>query len=207
MDLPAKTCIVAALAASRKPSWCETEMVDHSAKSQAAPALNRFGMGPRLAAIAAIASDPRGALLAEPERPGIARLAAALPTSAQAFRALADPNAARQARQIILARARQERARQSAASPTESAEAGAETAQKMAVEVPDPGRQICLIPAGEDPDTAANSHSITASLSLGRKGSVAAVARADSAQQGLALLFHVCRLSKEVAHDLSPAAA
>src|ERR1700681_3598428 len=34
-------------------------------KTQAALALHRFGLGPRAGSIAAIASDPRGALLAE----------------------------------------------------------------------------------------------------------------------------------------------
>ena len=38
--------------------------------AEAALALHRFGMGPRAGSIAAIASDPRGALLAELERPG-----------------------------------------------------------------------------------------------------------------------------------------
>ena len=38
-------------------------------QAQAALALHRFGLGPRAGAIAAIASDPRGALLAELDRP------------------------------------------------------------------------------------------------------------------------------------------
>jgi len=41
----------------------------------AAFALHRFGFGPRAGSIAAIASDPRGALLADLARPGAARLA------------------------------------------------------------------------------------------------------------------------------------
>src|SRR6266545_2031265 len=43
-------------------------------KAQAALALHRFGVGPRAGSIAAIASDPRGALLAELERPGAGRI-------------------------------------------------------------------------------------------------------------------------------------
>src|ERR1700692_4565840 len=39
-------------------------------QTQAALALHRFGFGPRADAIAKMASDPRGALLAELERPG-----------------------------------------------------------------------------------------------------------------------------------------
>src|SRR5262245_51905699 len=38
-------------------------------KAEAALALNRFGLGPRTGSIAAIASDPRGALLAELDQP------------------------------------------------------------------------------------------------------------------------------------------
>lgn len=76
-----------------------------SAKDVAALALQRFGMGPRLGSISAIASDPRGALLAEIERPGAATIPAdTLPTSAQAFRAVDDANAERRARRRVAAR-------------------------------------------------------------------------------------------------------
>src|SRR5580704_7875159 len=44
-------------------------------KAEAALALHRFGFGPRLGSIAAIASDPRGALIAELDRPGAGRIA------------------------------------------------------------------------------------------------------------------------------------
>jgi uncharacterized protein (DUF1800 family) len=40
-----------------------------SAKAEAALALHRFGMGPRPGSIEKIASDPRGALLAELDNP------------------------------------------------------------------------------------------------------------------------------------------
>jgi uncharacterized protein (DUF1800 family) len=54
----------------------------------AALALHRFGLGPRGDAIAKIAADPRGALLAELDAPNIARLDAPdLPGSAAAARA------------------------------------------------------------------------------------------------------------------------
>ena len=57
-------------------------------KAQAALAINRFGLGPRAGAIAAIASDPRGALIAELERPDAGRISdPALPTTAAAARA------------------------------------------------------------------------------------------------------------------------
>jgi uncharacterized protein (DUF1800 family) len=58
-------------------------------KTEAAIALHRFGFGPRAGSIAAIASDPRGALLAELERPDAGRITAAgLRTSGEAARAV-----------------------------------------------------------------------------------------------------------------------
>jgi uncharacterized protein (DUF1800 family) len=57
-------------------------------KAEAALALHRFGFGPRLGSIAAIASDPRGALLAELDRPGAGRITDAdLLASGEAARA------------------------------------------------------------------------------------------------------------------------
>ena len=44
-------------------------------KAAAALALHRFGCGPRPGSVAAIAADPRGALLAELDRPGAGRVA------------------------------------------------------------------------------------------------------------------------------------
>src|SRR5262252_7274084 len=44
-------------------------------KAEAALALHRFGFGPRTGSIAAIASDPRGAPMAELDRPGAGRIA------------------------------------------------------------------------------------------------------------------------------------
>lgn len=75
----------------------------------AALALHRFGFGPVPGAIAAIADDPRGALLAEIERPGAGQVAAAnLPSSAQAARAFAEYRAERLAQQKLLQRAKQQ---------------------------------------------------------------------------------------------------
>ncbi len=57
-------------------------------QTQAALALHRFGFGPRSEAIARIASDPRGALLAELDRPGAGLIDDAdLLTSAEAAQA------------------------------------------------------------------------------------------------------------------------
>ncbi len=66
---------------------------------EAALALHRFGLGPRAGSIAAIASDPRGALLAELERPDAGRVAeTGLLTGAQAMRAVFEFRQERQAR-------------------------------------------------------------------------------------------------------------
>ena len=60
-------------------------------KFEAAFALHRFGFGPRAGSIAAIASDPRGALLAELDRPSIGRISDSdLLTSGEAARAAFD---------------------------------------------------------------------------------------------------------------------
>jgi uncharacterized protein (DUF1800 family) len=65
---------------------------------QAALALHRFGFGPRAGTIAAIADDPRGALLAELDRPNAGRLTGAkLPSSDAEFRAVFEFNAAKRA--------------------------------------------------------------------------------------------------------------
>ena len=74
----------------------------HDARRDAALALHRFGLGPRPGLIAAIASDPRSALLAELERPGAGRIDdPELPTSAAASRAAFEARAARQAQRIV----------------------------------------------------------------------------------------------------------
>jgi uncharacterized protein (DUF1800 family) len=82
-------------------------------KAQAALALYRFGLGPRAGSIAGIASDPRGALLAELDGAGAGRIGNAdLLTSGTAARvAFAFQQAQRVARQA-------ERAAQQAAAPS-----------------------------------------------------------------------------------------
>src|SRR5215468_9279902 len=87
-----------------------TDSPRNDATAQAALALHRFGLGPRPGSIAAIASDPRGALLAEVERPGIGRIDnPQLLTSAQAARAAFEARSARRAEQIVAQRAEKER--------------------------------------------------------------------------------------------------
>jgi uncharacterized protein (DUF1800 family) len=79
--------------------------MDVSGKRAAALALHRFGFGPAGEQIAAIAADPRGALLADLERPAAGRIDADLPSSAQAARAVFDFQAERRAEQKLVSRA------------------------------------------------------------------------------------------------------
>ena len=76
-----------------------------SAKAAAAIGLHRFGFGPVGNAIAAIAADPRGALLADLERPGAGQIDAPnLMSSAKAARDVADFRAERRAEQKLATR-------------------------------------------------------------------------------------------------------
>lgn len=131
--------------------------MSNSAKAAAVLALHRFGMGPRPGSIAAIGTDPRGALIAELNRP-LALNAAGLPTSAKAYRTVADANARRTAR----AKQAQQQAKkqqmaaagnqgQTQAQPEGQAQGyaqekdAAEMAAKQAADaIPDPGRPIYL---------------------------------------------------------------
>lgn len=80
-----------------------------SGTEAAALAIHRFGLGPADKSITAIAADPRGALLAELERPNAARLDAAnLPSSAQAAREVFDFRAAQTAKQKLALRVQKE---------------------------------------------------------------------------------------------------
>lgn len=74
-------------------------------REAAALALHRFGFGPAPGSINAIADDPRGAMLADLERPGAGRVAADLLTSSAAARAMFDFQAERQAEQKLASRA------------------------------------------------------------------------------------------------------
>jgi len=80
------------------------------AKGVAALALHRFGLGPRAGSIAAIASDPRGALLAELDRPGAGQAVGFdLIASAQSARQAFLFNQTRQAQQIAMRMAEEKR--------------------------------------------------------------------------------------------------
>jgi len=71
-------------------------------QTQAALALHRFGFGPRADSIAKFASDPRGALLAELDRPGAGLIADPnLLTSAEAAQAQRDFRQVRKAARLV----------------------------------------------------------------------------------------------------------
>ncbi len=114
-------------------------------KAQAALALHRFGFGPRAGSVAAIAADPRGALLADLDRPGAGLITDPdLPTSGAAARAaFAFQQAQRAAREAERA------AQKSQAAPGADMLAGAET--KPAEAPPTPPQP----PARPNPDPGA----------------------------------------------------
>jgi uncharacterized protein (DUF1800 family) len=125
-------------------------MATSTKAATAALALNRFGLGPRAGSITAIEADPRGALLAELDKPMAGQVAAAaLPSSALAFRTVNEANAERQAKRILAARAQKEAEKQQRPEGPSMAAVGDEAAAEMAARkaaetVPDPGRQIYL---------------------------------------------------------------
>jgi uncharacterized protein (DUF1800 family) len=79
-----------------------------SGKDTAALALHRFGLGAAGEQIAAIAGDPRGALLADLDRPSAGILTVDLPSSGEAARAVFDFRAAEQAKQKLSQRAQKQ---------------------------------------------------------------------------------------------------
>lgn len=132
--------------------------MSNSAKAAAVLALHRFGMGPRPGSIAAIGADPRGALIAELDRPLALSGASSLPSSAKAYRTVADANARRTAR---AKQAQQQAKKQQMAAAGDQGQAqaqpegqaqgyaqekdAAEMAAKQAADaIPDPGRPIYL---------------------------------------------------------------
>jgi uncharacterized protein (DUF1800 family) len=129
-----------------------------AAKAEAVLALQRFGMGPRPGSIAAMVTDPRGALIAELDRPLGLPAAASLPSSAKAYRTVNEANARRAAR---TKQAQQEAKKQQMAGAPAMAEGQPEgpkqsqtmlqgadllemAVKKAAQAVPDPGRPIYL---------------------------------------------------------------
>jgi uncharacterized protein (DUF1800 family) len=86
-------------------------------KDAAALALHRFGFGPVGDSVAVVASDPRGALLADLERPAAASITATLPSSVVAARAVSDFRAEEQAKQKLAQRTKQKEAEANGATP------------------------------------------------------------------------------------------
>src|SRR5262245_49863967 len=79
-------------------------------KAVAAVALHRFGFGPRAGSIAAITSDPRGALIADIERADAGRFDdRGLPSAAQSARTAFDFRAERRAKEIVAQRETEKR--------------------------------------------------------------------------------------------------
>src|SRR5262249_59358898 len=101
----------------------EGSALGSAAAAKAVLALNRFGMGPRPGSAEAIAADPREALLAELEHPpAYPAAAAALPSSARAYRTVFDANAKRQSKVVLAKRAaEQAKQQQMGASPAMTA--------------------------------------------------------------------------------------
>jgi uncharacterized protein (DUF1800 family) len=77
-----------------------------SGKAAAALALHRFGFGPAGDSIDRITADPRGAVLADLDRPNAGRLNVDLPSSGEAARELFDFRATQQAKQKLAQRAK-----------------------------------------------------------------------------------------------------
>ena len=97
----------------------------------AALALHRFGFGPRAGSIEAIANDPRGALLAELERPNAGQIANPdLPSSAAANREVFEYNAER------AAKGKRERLRREAAAQVAMQSSGGDAAMDAKPDAP-----------------------------------------------------------------------
>ena len=87
----------------------QRDIVAPDPTAQAALALHRFGFGPKAGAIASIASDPRGALIAELDKKGAGLIGAPhLMGSSAASRAVLEFNAERQARERLERRKREQ---------------------------------------------------------------------------------------------------
>jgi len=100
---------------------------------EAALALHRFGLGPKRNSIAEIASDPRGALLAEIERPGVGRINNPdLLSATAAARSAFEARSERRAQTIMAQRAQKESERVAAQSGVQAPGMSDELASKAA---------------------------------------------------------------------------
>ena len=97
-------------------------------KTLAAIALHRFGFGPRAGSLASVAADPRGAVLAELDRPGAGRIANSdLLTSGEAARAAFDYHQEKKAERLAQ-KAEREVARAEATTAAQVANAASRSA-------------------------------------------------------------------------------
>jgi uncharacterized protein (DUF1800 family) len=182
----------------------------------AALALHRFGFGPRPGSIAAIASDPRGALLADLDRPNAGQVSATtgLLTSGAANRAAFEFFAERNAKARV-ARLREEEAKRVAADsgmagameakaemapPPATAAANTPPAETVSSRWASPSSQVAL--SSEKPRGIANNFAQrngerldaaamleTALGPLASEETRRAVARAESKPQALTLVL------------------
>ena len=144
-------------------------------RSETLFALHRFGFGARPGSVAAIAGDPRGAILAELDRPGAAQLAAGqLPGSSEAARTAAEireqQRAARQAQAQAQARRNAEDGAKETTPAVPSPDSGA---------APDPRRQ--QRPAAAPPPSANPVAANPATAAVQRLYREEAKARIDAA--------------------------
>src|SRR5882724_5506713 len=101
-------------------------------RRDAALALHRFGFGPRPGSIAAITSDPRGAVLAELDRPNVGQIAnAGLMTSGQINRVTFEFNAERQAKERLAARRKEAEKQEAAKRAAEGATVDAASMERL----------------------------------------------------------------------------
>jgi uncharacterized protein (DUF1800 family) len=154
-------------------------------KSEALFALHRFGFGPRPGSAAAIAGDPRGALLAEIGRPGAAQLAnVSLPGSGEAARA------AFEVREAVRAARRAQRMAQNAAQDASKEMAPADAAPSPGgAAVPNPsaqGRSTPQSAATAQQPQRANNPAAAALRELYRDEAKARIDAALAADIGLA---------------------
>jgi uncharacterized protein (DUF1800 family) len=107
-------------------------------RRQAALALHRFGLGPKRNSIGEIASDPRGALLAEIERPGVGRIDNPdLLNATAAARAAFEARSERRAQTILAQRAQKENERLAAQGQGQAQGTSDELARKAAAKAAD----------------------------------------------------------------------
>jgi uncharacterized protein (DUF1800 family) len=120
-------------------------------KAEAALALHRFGLGPRVGSIAAIASDPRGALLAELDRPGVGRIADPdLLSGGEAARAAFHFRQEKRTQELAQ-RAEREMEKQAGTAPQPPAPAPPADAPAMANEAATPAEKSVLEKPKRDP--------------------------------------------------------